>query len=112
MLYFQVPLNEMFGYATELRSATQGKGEFTMEYCKYCPALPATQDQLITAYEEEQSIGQEKKKRRNWGLALGFNYSVVPWSVLCTSSQRTPRSILSSTHLDTAAGGARAWRWK
>jgi elongation factor G len=31
----QVPLAEMFGYATHLRSATQGRGTFTMEFDHY-----------------------------------------------------------------------------
>ena len=34
----EVPLAEMFGYATDLRSATQGRATFTMEFDRYAEA--------------------------------------------------------------------------
>ncbi len=35
LIHAHVPLSEMFGYMTELRSATQGRGSFTMEFSHY-----------------------------------------------------------------------------
>ena len=35
VLASEVPLAEMFGYATDLRSKTQGRATFTMEFCRY-----------------------------------------------------------------------------
>jgi elongation factor G len=31
----EVPMSEMFGYSTDLRSATQGRAQYTMEFARY-----------------------------------------------------------------------------
>ena len=44
-----VPLAEMFGYATQLRSATQGRGVFSMEFDHYAPVAQSVAEEILKA---------------------------------------------------------------
>ena len=44
----EVPLSEMFGYATDLRSRTQGRGQFTMQFDHYSEVPKSVSETIIT----------------------------------------------------------------
>ena len=50
----EAPLKDLFGYATDLRSNTQGKAEFTMEFLKYTPVPKSVQEDIIKDYNEKK----------------------------------------------------------
>ena len=55
----EVPLSEMFGFSTILRSSTQGKAEYSMEFSKYGKAPQSITESLIKAYEEKRKAEQK-----------------------------------------------------
>ncbi|KAF6234741.1 hypothetical protein HO173_006961 [Letharia columbiana] len=59
-LYADCSLNAMFGFSTQLRAATQGKGEFGMEFSHYSPAPMQLQKELVAKHEK--SLAEKHKK--------------------------------------------------
>ncbi len=56
----EVPMAEMFGYSTDIRSLTQGKAEYSMEFLKYGKVPQSIAEELIKEFQEKQKKKQQK----------------------------------------------------
>ena len=54
----EVPLANMFGYATDLRSATQGRGTFSMEFAKYAQVPRDVQEEIVAKFVKAKAAGK------------------------------------------------------
>ena len=51
-----VPLSEMFGYATQLRSMSQGRALYTMQFSHYEPVPKSISDQIIEKVRGKEAV--------------------------------------------------------
>lgn len=52
----QVPLSEMYSYSIDLRSLTQGRGSFEMEFSHYDPVPSELADKIIASSKVEETV--------------------------------------------------------
>ena len=82
-----VPLAEMFGYATNLRSMTQGRGTFTMEFDHY-DAVAAERARTILGLALERGRFETTLSQRHCEICQksGFSYTMqvaADWMAVC-----------------------------
>ena len=57
-----IGVHHICNYSTDLRSSTQGKGEFAMEYKEHLPVTREVQERLVKEYQKSREEGNAAKK--------------------------------------------------
>ncbi|KAF8381752.1 gfm-1 [Pristionchus pacificus] len=63
----ECPLSDMFGYTSQLRSLTEGKAEFSMEYSRYAPCSAAAQDAAVREWQIATGLIDPNEKAKKKG---------------------------------------------
>src|SRR4030095_5799854 len=71
-----VPLGQMFGYATEMRSMTQGRATYTMQFSRYEEVPPAIAEEIMAKGDEAQRRGKAAGAGR---VSLDDQSEATPW---------------------------------
>ena len=59
----QVPLSEMFGYATDLRARTQGRATYTMQFDSYQQTPASVQEEIVARIRGECSRSADRNRK-------------------------------------------------
>ena len=105
ILSAEVPLARMFGYATDVRSLSQGKATFTMEFLKYKRVPHSVQEEIVAAAGDADAViaqtayqpfSRKDHARSSAQAMAGLPQRYSSWSGEGESSSNSNRSISSA----------------
>ena len=89
VVWAYVPLSEMFGYATDLRSQTQGRATYTMQFERY-EEVPSSLADEITEHRAGTPVGAEPERWPRAGLRAEAGRSSYIFAVAPRSGRSGP----------------------
>ena len=95
-----VPLGEMFGYATDLRSSTQGRATYTMQFERY-EEVPANIAEEIVEHRAGEPVGQPDRSRD----ASSYISQVRPQAGRSRPARQRPQDLSSQTRQNPTSKG-------
>ena len=101
----EIPLKEMFGYATDLRSATQGRATYSMEFSKYMEAPRNIADEIINKHADKKLVKKsENSANQNIRIKLkAFDHKLIDQSAaeIVETAKRTGARVRGPIPLPT-----------